>query len=83
MKQVIKIVSFSRDGQDGGGTFWLYNSLKELQEDLKISDEKLQEILDEDDPYENGEINQNGSIEIEEVNGKLQLAKGVHLHWGQ
>jgi hypothetical protein len=79
----IKVVAYYQDGGDGSGNFTVYNDLNELQKDLKLSDERLQEILNEDDPYDNGEIQQNVTIKLEEVDGKLRLAESFYLHWGQ
>ena len=87
----IKVVALFKDGGDGGGSVRLYNSLDELRDnyfdDYDTVEERqavLDEVLSGHDPYENGEINQNVTIEVEtSPDGTLRLVGSVFLHFGQ
>lgn len=85
IKKTVKAVSFYKDGQDGGGHTTIYPNMDLLVKDLDIDEEHLQEILDEDDPYENGEIDQDVSIEVEVDTETLEvtLVGEINVHWGQ
>lgn len=96
MKHTIKAFAYLIDHQDGGGSTTIYPSLDALQRDRfswegkypdcetkEESDAKLQAVLDEEDPYENGEIDET-TIEIEQLeDGTFVLAEKIHCSWGQ
>lgn len=90
-KHTIQIVTRLQDNGDGGYTLYGYNSNEELIKDHPLYDdyepglmpqEKIDEILNEDDPYENGYIGSD-SIEIEIVDGQARLLKPLSFHAGQ
>lgn len=82
----------TQDNGDGGYGIHVYNSLEELVQDHRlVKDENLsaadleritKEIVDEDDPYENGYISEE-QIEIVIENGVPRLKDKVHFHAGQ
>lgn len=84
----VPVVVRTQDNGDGGYTVYLYNNEDELikdhpaSEDGEITEERRKEILNENDPYEDGYISHD-TIELKEVNGKLVLLKGVSFHAGQ
>jgi len=82
--KTINAVSYYLDGQDGGGTSWIFGSLERLQKERGISDERLQEILDEEDPYENGEISDTEiQVEVDTETLEVTLLGSIRSHWGQ
>jgi hypothetical protein len=84
----IPVVVRTQDNGDGGYTVYLYNNEDELiknhpaNEEGDITDERREEILSENDPYEDGYISHD-EIVLKEVDGKLVLDKGVSFHAGQ
>ncbi len=86
MKHTIHIITRLQDNGDGGYTLRGYNSEDELIEDhplfYKMTPELREEILNEEDPYENGYIGSD-SIEIEIVDGVARLAGHLSFHAGQ
>lgn len=88
MKHRIEVVTRLSDGQDGGYTMYVYNNNEEmladhpLAEDGPLTDKQRNDILNEEDPYENGYLGQD-VIEVEIVDGVVKLAKGLSFHAGQ
>ena len=86
--QTIKLYTRLQDNQDGGYTFYGYPSEDALIEDHflndgDMTDELREEILSEENPYENGYI---GTETIEvgvDENGKVYLIEGFSFHAGQ
>lgn len=76
MKLKIDVVVYMVDQQDGSYRFSIYNNREELAKGEEFDEEKMQEIEDGDDEYENGVIS-NDSIEIEIVDGKARLVGDV------
>jgi len=88
-QQTITIHTRLQDNQDGGYSFFGYGSQDELianhpaNDDGDITDKRRQEILDEDDPYEDGYIGTN-TIEVAvDGEGKVYLVGELHFHAGQ
>jgi hypothetical protein len=99
MKYTINVVTRLQDNGDGGYTLYLYNNNDELIADhpssqkwdsetrsyknIKLSESQINDILNEDDPYENGYIGED-SIEIEvDENGRATIKSGTSFHAGQ
>lgn len=86
--QTITIHTRLQDNQDGGYSFFGYPTLDDLIEDHPLNDgdmtdELREEILSEDDPYENGYI-ETETIEVGiDENGKVHLIGNLHFHAGQ
>jgi hypothetical protein len=86
--QTITIHTRLQDNGDGGYTFYGYPSEDALIEDHflndgDMTDELRQEILDEEDPYENGYIGQE-TIEVGiDENGVVHLIGNLSFHAGQ
>ena len=82
----IPVVTRMQDNCDGGYTLYAYNTEDELIADHpksdKMTDELRKEILDEDDPYENGYIGSD-TIEVQEIDGKIVLKGPISFHAGQ
>ena len=88
----IRVATRLQDNQDGGYTMYVYNDKEELlknhpmAKDGELSDEQREEILNEEDPYENGYI-ESDVIEIEVFGNiplkPLRLAKPMVFHAGQ
>jgi hypothetical protein len=93
----VKIVGFYTDGGDGGGGFTVYNDREHyLREEREYeakyptlaefrtttAEERWDRAKSGDSPYEDGELAA-VTIELEEVDGELRLAKSFTLHWGQ
>lgn len=85
--QTIRVYTRMQDNQDGGYTFYGYSSQEELIKDHprydEMTDELREEILSEDDPYENGYI---GTMPLEvsiDENGKVHLIGNICAHVGQ
>lgn len=82
----------TQDNGDGGYTITGYNSSQELLENhpkyhratVEEKEAVAKEILNEEDPYENGYISQD-SIEIiyDQTTGKAELLSCLHFHAGQ
>ncbi len=72
MKLKIDVVTYSVDQQDGSFAISAYNSVKELAKHRDFNKKKIDKILSEDDPYENGTIGKD-TIEIEVVDGVAKL----------
>lgn len=97
-KHTIQIVTRLQDNGDGGYTLYGYNSNEDLIKDhpnfnqwnsetkknefVQPSQDKIDDILNEDDPYENGYIGSD-LIEIEIVDGQARLLKPLSFHAGQ
>jgi len=87
-KTTIQVVTRLQDNGDGGYTLYAYNSDAELiadhpDNDGDMSEERAQEILDEEDPYEDGYI---GSDTIEvtiDENGNATLTSPLSFRAGQ
>jgi hypothetical protein len=96
----IPIITRLQDNGDGGYTFYAYNNKEQLLADhpnsrvwdsnlkkyvkKQLTHQEKQDILNEDDPYENGYISPD-SIEIEmdgEGNPRLD-PKGISFYAGQ
>lgn len=97
MKQTVTIdvVTRLQDNGDGGYTMYIYNNNQELLDDHPVLEylkkekeseeykQKVKEILDEYDPYENGYIGSD-TIEVEiEKDGTARLSKPLSFHAGQ
>lgn len=99
MKATIHVVTRTQDNGDGGFTTYAYNNERELllahpklRENKKLTDDERiaigKEIIEEEDPYENGCIGC-GIIEIEydddseEPLPGLRLAKPLSFRAGQ
>lgn len=98
MKYTINVVTRLNDNGDGGFTHYAYNNEEELlsnhpksvkfdsklKEFVKVdlTEEQKKDILNEDDPHENGYIGSD-SIEIEIVDGVAKLSKPLSFHAGQ
>ena len=87
--QTIEVHTLLQDNQDGGYTMYVYPTQDALIEDHysyddgNITDERRQEILDENDPYEDGYIG-NDSFEVAiDDDGKVQLVGSMSFHAGQ
>jgi hypothetical protein len=87
--QTITIHTRLQDNGDGGYTFFGYASEDDLINDHPLNDdadmtpELREEILNEEDPYENGYI---GTETIEvgvDENGKVHLIGNLSFHAGQ
>ena len=93
----LKVVGFYTDGGDGGGGFTVYNDREHyLREEREYeakypklaqyrtttAEERWAKAESGDDSYEDGEL-ATATIEVEEDNGELRLAKSFTLHWGQ
>ncbi len=91
--KTINAVAYYRDGGDGGGSFYVFNTLEELKASMfpvdtyhtrEEQDKKFQSVLDEESPYEDGEICKVNIHLQESPDGTLRLAKPFpFLHWGQ
>ncbi len=89
----LKLVSYYSDHGDGGGSITLYNTLKDLRDDRFNPDyfdspddaeKHYLSALNGDDPYEDGEIDENVSIEVgANADGTFRLTKPLRLHYGQ
>jgi len=97
MKYKIDVVTRLQDNGDGGYTMYVYNSQEEMLENHPksrkwdqekkayvnvLTQEQRDEILSEDDPYNNGYIDTD-SIEIEIENGKAKLSNPLAFSAGQ
>ena len=89
-KTSIQVITRLQDNGDGGYTLYGYNSEDELINDHplsrkgKMSDKKRQDILNEDDPYENGYIGADRiEVEVDTVTQEVTLLKPLHFHAGQ
>lgn len=87
--QTIEIYTRLQDNGDGGYTFYGYPSEDALIEDHpmnrngNMTDELRNDILDEDDPYQNGYIGtETIKVGIDE-HGKIHLIGGLCFHAGQ
>jgi hypothetical protein len=82
----IPVITRLQDNGDGGYTLHAYNSQDELIADHPRADEMTDElradILNEDDPYENGYIGSD-TIKIVKVGNGYQLAEKLSFHAGQ
>jgi hypothetical protein len=84
----IPVITRLQDNGDGGYTLYAYNNEDELIADHPISrdgemtPEMREEILSEENPYENGYIGQD-TIELKLVDGKFVLAEPLRFHAGQ
>lgn len=78
MKFKIDVVTYSVDRQDGSFGIYVFNDIESLAKDLGFDKEKIELILSEDDPYENGTIGED-KIEIEVVNGVAKLSRHISL----
>lgn len=77
MKYKFNVTAWCKDSGDGSHAIYLYNSLDDVRSEIEsrkgeLSDEEWQEILDENNSYENGSISKE-SIEIEIVDGIVKL----------
>lgn len=91
MKHTINVVTRVQDNGDGGYTMSVYNNNEEMLadhhriEEAETEEEKekiKQEILNENDPYEDGYLGTD-TIDIEIVDGVAKLASSISLHAGQ
>lgn len=85
----IPVVTRLQDCGDGGYTMYVYNNEEELiadhplAEDGPLTSDQIRDILNEDDPYENGYIgNDTINIQIDE-HGVAKLANSLSFHVGQ
>lgn len=94
----IGVITRMQDNGDGGYTTYCYNSEEEMLEDhplrrrfdsqthsfykVELTPQEREEILTEDDPYENGYIGSE-TIKIEIVDGQARLAESLSIHAGQ
>lgn len=89
----INVVTRTQDNGDGGYTTYVYNNEEELLKDHPVmedlepgSDEweaKAKEILDEDDPYENGYMGSKSfKVEIND-DGTARIVGKMSFHGGQ
>lgn len=96
----IPVITRTQDNGDGGYTTYAYNNEEELIADhpkslrwdskkkkevpVELSQEERDEILNEEDPYENGYIGSDTiEIEFNEETGEARLAKPLSIHAGQ
>ena len=94
----IPVVTRLQDNGDGGYTLYAYNNEDELIADhpksrrwdstlkkdvpVELSKEDRDDILNEDDPYENGYIGSD-TIKVVKVGNGYQLAEPLSFHCGQ
>lgn len=82
----VSVITRMQDNGDGGYTLYAYNSEDELIADhpkaRKMTPELREEILTENDPYENGYIGSD-TIQLKMVNGVPVLANRLSFHCGQ
>ena len=84
----IKVVTRIQDNGDGGYTTYVYNNYDELIADHPIAEteeitpEIRENILNEDDPYENGYIGE-GTIKLTICGDEVILAEPLVFHGGQ
>lgn len=87
--QTLTLHTRVQDNQDGGYSIYGYNSQEELianhpaNDDGNISEERIQEILTEDDPYEDGYIGVENLEVVVDENGKVSLVDYLYIHAGQ
>lgn len=88
----IKAYTYYIDGGDGGGTTYVHPSLEHLKnEHFKVNewttqekqDKKFQDVLDEGNSYELGEISETTISIIQHPDRTLSLADSFSIHWGQ
>lgn len=98
MKYTIPVITRTQDNGDGSWTTYAYNSEDDLIADhpksdecktiegkwqhVNLTQEDIDNILNEDDPYTNGYIG-HSQIEIEIIDGKAVLSKPLSFHAGQ
>jgi hypothetical protein len=94
----ISVVTRLQDNGDGGYTLWVYNNYDELIADhpksrrwdstlkkdvpVELTQKERDDILKEDDPYENGYIGSD-KIKVVKVGKGYQLAEPLSFHSGQ
>lgn len=89
----VPAVAFIKDHGDGGGSTTIYPNLGALRKDRfprtdfgteEEYDKKWQEVLDEDDTYQNGEIDKDAGFEIQiNEDGTVELVGVIYASWGQ
>lgn len=87
MKYKLDVVTRVQDNQDGGYTIYIYNNLDDLIKDHPnydedITQEEINDILNEEDAYENGYIGED-SFEVEVVDGVAKLVSNISFGVGQ
>ena len=75
MKTVeVKMITHYRDNGDGSSTTYLYNNMDELKSKNGYGDEFMKALIEGEDPYENGSldnttitvvVHDDGSVELE------------------
>ena len=93
MRAKFKIHLRVQNNGDGGYSIYGYNSVRELLDDHPmegkgpdgaLTAEQRHEILSEDDPYENGYIEQADIyIDVDEDGYDVSLADRLYFHAGQ
>ena len=89
----VKAVLYINDHGDGGGSTTIYPNLEALREDRfprrffkteKEYEQKWQDVLNEEDPYENGEIDTNAGFNVAlNEDGTVELVGRIYASWGQ
>jgi hypothetical protein len=85
MRKTINAVGYYSDGQDGGGSIYIHNNLEELKAyHFSDDEERYESALNGDNPYEDGEIDTDVSINIEiDEQGNARLTDHIWFHYGQ
>ncbi len=57
---ILRLTAHHKDNGDGSTSVFFYNDeehlIKDLKEECEWEDEQIQELFDEEDPYENGRV---------------------------
>ena len=64
------------------GRKWEMVDGKMVNHTVALTEQQEKDILLEDDPYKTGYITKK-TIELESIDGKLRLVKGLSIHFGQ
>jgi len=84
----INVITRLQDNGDGGYTMYCFNNEEELLADHpmasggELTEQQKNDILNEDDPYNNGYIGRD-TIEIAVEDGVARLTKPLSFHAGQ
>jgi len=86
--QTIEVHTLLQDNQDGGYTMNVYPTQDALIEDHHdydegMSDERREEILSENNPYDDGYIGTDSFEVAIDDDGKVQLVGSMSFHAGQ
>lgn len=80
----VRCVTRLQDNGDGGYTLWLHNSDEEMLGAISaytdLTPEKIEEILTEDDPYENGYLGEETVTFERRKDGKWYIKPSTTFH---